>query len=127
MSTLKDRTKVFFTDKETLAKDIGKIIDYGSGLSDEQIENWLGYYWSVNGNTLRIFEEKPPESWANDREEEDWYDNANQWEYTVSSYSAKGEKFFVGSQDGLTFVMGYPEDRMTRDAHVHVFDDEKKV
>jgi len=118
MSDLKERTIAFFENKGKMAKDVAELIGYGSGLDDEQFENWLEWYWHIDGDVLRVFEEKPGPDWFNDGE---------YYEYNISSFAAKGEKYFMGSKDGLTFVMGYNDEQRTSEANVHALDDSNKV
>ena len=106
-----------------LKQEIAELIGYGSEL-DCAIEDCRLKHWYIDGkDRLMMFSEKPPANWYTD----DWLDNADYWEYTISSYAARGERFFQGEQDRYTFIMAYFEDGRTNDANVLVFRNSRKI
>lgn len=114
----------FFKQEQSLLKVIGTIIGY-SDASRESLEDWREWYWHLDGeDILRMFSEKPPEDWYSN---EDWFDNADCHEYTISSYGSRGEKYYLGSDDCLTFIMAYPEDDSWDTVKILVFYNKKKL
>jgi len=105
-----------------LKQEIAELIGYGQSL-DCAIEDWRLHYWYVDGDQLLVFDKRPPENWLKD----DWLDDADFWEYTISSYSARGERFFRSEQDNYTFIMAYPEDSSWSYANVLVLRNGKQV
>lgn len=110
---LQQSTHHFFASKKWLSRQIARIIGYGTedDILDEQLLDERANGWSIEGDTLYIYM---------DEGEEDYIC------YTISSYSAKNEKFFMGTQDGLRFVMAYPEDMLTSDTSIMVLDEAKR-
>lgn len=86
--------------RDELQDKVIKIIGYGSS-DDSPIEFEEGY-WILDGDELLILEK--------DEEPNNSYDEGMYYGFTVSSYSSKGEKLYIGEQDGYTFVMAYPMD-----------------
>lgn len=52
---------------------------------------------------------------------DDYYD------YTISSYSANGEKFFMEKSGGYYFIMAHPSDESSSNTTIFVFDENNKV
>jgi hypothetical protein len=93
---------------QDLKKDVSEIIGYSS--INDNLDYLPNEKWNIDGEYLRIL-----------------FDETDYNEYIISSYSAKGEKFFKGEKDGLVFVMGYLEDNFTEDTEVYILSKENEV
>ena len=101
--------------RDKLQKRVLDLIGYGSD-DNSPIEKFEGS-WSQVDDELYLLDGDHPKAW----EEGDYYT------YTISSYSAKGEKLYVGEEDGFTFIMAYPEDCCYDETTIFMLDNNKNV
>jgi len=83
----------FFEAQTSILDNIGKLIGYGSGLHDYPLIDETDRKWALNGSS---------EIYLLDSDSDDPDDG---YAYNVDSYSAKGERYFMGSTDEHTIVM----------------------
>jgi hypothetical protein len=94
-----------------LRKIIAEAIDYGEPRYLGEINtNEIDSKWSIDEDIFRIHED-----------DDDYY------EYIVSSYGNKGEKFFKGEKDGYTFIMARTDEEFAENANVFIVKNENKV
>jgi hypothetical protein len=98
----------FISSRNELYKNIGEIIGLSESLYDnESLIDETDCKWKREDGQLLICRGK----------------NNDVYSYAISSYSAKGERFFIGESDGLTYVMCYPNDGFADDdSRVYVLD-----
>lgn len=103
--------KDFISIRNEIMERISKLIGYGSGLSDISVRDFTKRKWNTDDDYLFICEED---------------DDDGVCAYKISSYAAKGEKFFMGESDGLFYIMAYDEEDFAEDAELFVFSKELK-
>jgi len=102
----KEEIKHFLKSRSHIYDRISDLIDYSSDISDKAlIDNYFNNEWYVEGDQLYI----------KDNEEEDEY-----YSYCISSYSALGEKLFIGESDGITYIMAYNEEDFAEDSFIFI-------
>ena len=85
----------FLLDKTEIYKKISDIIGYSHLEEDTGLIDYTeSLKWCVDDETLFL-----------DHEEEENEEEYHQ--YIISSYAAKGDKRFIGTSDGFTYVMAY--------------------
>ena len=92
---------------------IAKTIDYGQSESWVVQDYFVDKKWSVDGANLTIFE--------NDENGEDFY------EFTISSYSALGQKLFTGTIGVYTLFLGYPEHLSYDNSEILILKTENRI
>lgn len=97
-----------------LAK-IGSIIDYGSDMSDNSIEDGLVLPWAFEEGSGMIYYAR--------HKGDSIYDYCG---FQVSSLGMKNEKFYMGESNGVTYAMGYPEDENWDDTYILILDNNNK-
>ncbi len=97
-------------ESKIIHNDIMKLIGYDS-YNNSPIEK-NDSPWGMSNDELRIF---------TNGNCDDYYC------YTISSYSAKGEKLFMGKSDGYYFIMAYPSDESYSNTTIFVFNERNKV
>lgn len=98
-----------FELRDSLSRRIAEIIGYSSDDEIFYFEDHRESSWDIScDDVLRVWE-------ADDYEE-----------YTICSYSAKGEQLFMGEDSGLVFVLGHLEHKSYRDARILVLDSAQK-
>jgi hypothetical protein len=100
---------------KTLLTKIGSIIDYGSDMSDNSIEDGLVLPWAFEEGSGMIYYAR--------NKGDSIYDYCG---FQVSSLGMKNEKFYMGEYDGVTYVMGYPEDENWDDTYILILDNKNK-
>lgn len=100
---------------EKLLNIIGGIIDYGSDISDNPIEDGMHLPWGYEEGSGMIYYAR--------HEGESMYDYCG---FQVSSLGMKGEKYYMGESDGVTYAMGYPEDENWDDTYILILDNNNK-
>ena len=102
----------FLKDKTEIYKKISDIIGYSNIEEDEGLIDYTeSLKWYISGETLFL-----------DHENTGNIDECHQ--YIISSYAAKGEKFFWGESDGLTYVMAYREDDSWDSSSVYILNND---
>lgn len=101
-------------DSKRIHKDIMDLIGY-EGYSGSPIET-RDLPWRIGSDkysdNLRLF---------TDTNCDDYYD------YTISSYSAKGEKLFMTQLEGYYIIMAHPTDESYYNTTIFVLDEVNKV
>ena len=93
-----------------LMNDISEIIGYGDSILDSGIDKCENNWDITHDDTLLIETEK----------------GTDYWEFIISSYSSKGDKLYIGDQDGLVFIMGYDEQDGYSNASIFILDTDKR-
>jgi hypothetical protein len=102
-----------FNEKFAAYKDFQKLVGEAIGYGDLDctiIDDYINDKWSIEDDCLTIFDSE---------DEEDYY------EFTISSYSSKGEKLFCGAVNDLFLIMCY-QDRW-ENADVLILKNENKL
>jgi len=100
---------------ESLIDGIGDIIDYDDYLMDKGVVNGLSLPWALEESSGMIYYAR--------NEGGDIYEYSG---FQVSSLGMKNEKFYMGESDGITYVMGYPEDENWDDTYILILDNNNK-
>jgi len=112
----KDKVLELLSDNKTLLEEIAKIIGYDyEYIRNESIVNGIKLPWAFEDGSGMIYYAR--------HEGGDIY---NYEGYQVSSLGAKGEEFFMGESDGLTYVMGYDESENWDDTYILILDNKNK-
>ncbi len=93
-----------------LIKEVGKIINYNNLEASS-----------------RAFDDCRDAKWEIVNEELILYVDEDEWHYTISSYSCKGEKLYFGEKDDLSFVMAYDENSGWDSARIFILDNKNKI
>ena len=101
----------FLMDKTEIYKKISEIIGYSSLPEYEGLIDETECKWYLSGDTLFL-----------DHDNSDDIDDC--YQYTISSYSAKGEKFFFGESDGLTYVMTHDDEGEVEDTSIFILNND---
>jgi len=109
----KDKMLKLLDANSVLLNEIGNIINYGD-CSDEIVDG-LKLPWAFEEGSGMIYYAR--------HEDDDIYDYEG---FQVSSKGAKGEEFFMGESDGITYVMGYQESDNWDDTYILILDNENK-
>ena len=104
-----ERIEKTLKERDDLTKEILEIIGYGSTDNSYIDMDFIDKKWDINGEELYL-----------ETEDDDYY------VYTISSYSAKGEKLYVGEKEGLTFVMGYASEDSWDESCIFVLKNENR-
>ena len=104
-----ERIEKTLKERDDLTNELLKIIGYGSTDNSYIDMDFIDRKWDINGDELYL-----------ETEDDDYY------AYTISSYSAKGEKLYMGEKDGLTIVMGYCSEDSYSDTTIFVLRNENK-
>ena len=104
-----ERIEKTLKERDDLTKEILEIIGYGSGDNSYIDMDFIDRKWDINGEELYL-----------ETDDDDYY------QYTISSYSAKGEKLFMGEKDDLTFVMGYCSEDSYSDTTLFILKNENR-
>ena len=106
---------ILLESNKTLLEEIAKIIGYDyRSISGSPIVNGLKLPWAFEDGEGMIY-------YA--RHGDDMY---NYEGMQVSSLGAKGEEFFMGESDGLTYVIGYDESENWDDTYILILDNNNK-
>lgn len=102
----REKFESFNNLKVEIYKELGEILGLSESLYDnEALIDETDCKWNREDEQLLICRGKSNDVYS----------------YTISSYSAKGERFFIGESDGLTYVMCYPDDGFAdEDSRVYV-------
>lgn len=110
----KDKVIELLSANKTLLDEIGKIIGYES-IYNLSIVNGLKLPWAFDNGGGMIYYAR--------HEGDDMYEYEGM---EISSLGAKGEEFFMGESDGLTYVMGYDESENWDDSYILILDNNNK-
>lgn len=99
---------------KSLMKLIGETIGYSSDINETINDSYKSLKWSLDRDTLQIHENL-------DEDSDDYY------EYTVSSYSAKGERLYMGEIGDLTLLMAYPSHERYDDTEIIILKTQNKI
>lgn len=105
---IRDKVNVYLNFKVEIAKIIGYTDLY------ETITPLLHTKWAMKDGLINF-----------DRLKE-----GDMWDYftlIISSLGMKNEIFFMGEEDGLHFIMAYPEDDMWNETEIYIFDNKNRV
>ncbi len=112
----KDKVLELLSANKTLLEEIAKIIGYDYDyISDSPIVNGLKLPWAFEDGEGMIYYAR--------HEGDDIYDYEG---YQVSSLGAKGEEFFMGECDGLTYAIGHEESDNWDDTYILILDNKNK-
>lgn len=111
MSDLVKTIEGHIADREAINKELTQIMGY---VDDSTIEFDLSIRWSIFADELHIAIDDKTDL------EDDYYG------YTISSYGAKGEQFFMGEKDGFTYVMAH-DDNSWKNTIIFVLNNKNKV
>jgi len=112
----KDKVLELLSANKTLLEEIAKIIGYDYVyISDSPIVNGLKLPWAFEDGEGMIYYAR--------HEGDDIYDYEGM---QVSSLGGKGEEFFMGESDGLTYVIGYDESENWDDTYILILDNNNK-
>ena len=104
-----ERIEKTLKERDDLTNEILEIIGYGSTNNSYIDMDFIDKRWDINNDELYL-----------ETEDDDYY------AYTISSYSAKGEKLYMGEKDGLTFIMGYCSDDSYSDTTLFILKNENR-
>lgn len=105
--------------KNQLQTKVLNLIDYNSDDNSPIVEE--NCYWAIEDDELILIEAETSE------DVEEMIDNGDYYVHTISSYSAKGEKLYLGEEDDFTFVMAYPQDESYDNTTIFMLDNNKKI
>lgn len=112
LDMLKQDLLDFIESQDSIYEQISEIIGYGNLGNDDPIcVDYINKEWFTQGDDLFIMI----------YEDEDEY-----YSFIISSYSAQGEKLYIGESDGLTYVMAYQDDAGWDQTSIYVLSNEMK-
>ena len=110
----REELTTLLNSNDILLSKISDIIGYGS-IIDESILDGLNLPWALeNGSGMIYYARKEGES---------IYDYEG---FQISSAGAKGEKFYMGESDGITYAMGHQEGDNWDDTYILLLDNKNK-
>lgn len=104
-----DRIQKHIAERDAIIEELKLIMVHADVDSPLEIE--LEAKWSVSGDEFRL-------------QVEDYDLDDDGYSYTISSMGAKGEELFMGTKDGVTYIMAYEDN--WRDTMIFVLKNENK-
>ena len=108
-----EKLKKAVSSYEETVNEVLEIIGYGSSYFQELtiLENAK---WEVASDNLTIFglyDDEPDEEYS----------------FIISSYSAKGEKQYIGTSEGYTYIMGYDDNYGWENTEIYVLKNSNEI
>ena len=110
----KEETLQHMISYNSFMEKVCKIIGY-KDITSEPIWDCTEHIWSYNKTDGQLFIDRG--------DDEGLYGYAAQ---QISSMGAKGEEFFMGESDGLTYVIGHDESENWDDTYILILDNNNK-